>query len=138
MPTTVGRRERVDLPDFGLRRVRAKVDTGARTTALGVISVSIRGTDDGPVADVVVRRSRLGRLRRRTLPVLKTTWVKNSSGTSELRPVVETTVRMGSLEKRVRMTLTDRTGMSCVMLLGRSALSGDFVVDVSSKYLLGR
>ena len=50
--------------------------------------------------------------------------------------MVEALVRIGPIVKAVHFTITRRDGMICPMILGRSALAGDFVVDVSQKYLL--
>src|SRR4051812_42747847 len=126
MALTIGRKEHVDLPDLNLRRVKAKVDTGARTSSLGVVKLKFRGTETGPVVEVIVRRHEKGKRRRRTLPVMETCFVKSSSGETECRPVVELIARLGGVEKRIRVTLSDRSTMRHVMLLGRSALAGDF------------
>jgi hypothetical protein len=56
----------------------------------------------------------------------------------EQRPVIEATLRLGPVSKRVRLTVTNRSNMRFPMILGRTALAGDFVVDVSGKYLLRR
>ena len=60
-----------------------------------------------------------------------------TSGVCERRPVVETLLRLGPVEKRIRVTLTNRAPLRHRMILGREALNGTFVVDVSRKYLLG-
>ena len=52
------------------------------------------------------------------------------------RPLIETALRLGPVCKRVLLTVTNRAGMRFPMILGRKALEGDFVVDVSQKYLL--
>jgi hypothetical protein len=64
--------------------------------------------------------------------------VRNSSGTCEERPLVETMLRLGPVTKRVRLTITNRSNMRFRMILGRKALEGDFVVDVGKKYLMRR
>jgi hypothetical protein len=61
--------------------------------------------------------------------------VRNSGGVSEDRPLVETDLRLGPVTKRVLVTITNRAPMRFRMILGRKALEGDFVVDVSRKYL---
>jgi hypothetical protein len=68
--------------------------------------------------------------------VLGTVVVANSSGMRELRPLIEANLQVGPVTKRVRLTVTNRAGMRFPMILGRKALEGDFVVDVSRKYLL--
>ena len=62
--------------------------------------------------------------------------VKNTGGVSEQRPLIETTIRLGPVTKRVRLTVTHRSGLRFPVILGRKALEGDFIVDVSKKYLL--
>ena len=71
-------------------------------------------------------------------PVLKMVVVCNSSGMREQRPLVETTLRLGTVTKLVRLTITNRANMRFRMILGRKALEGDFLVDVGEKYLLRR
>ena len=69
-------------------------------------------------------------------PVLRTTVVRHPGGQCEERPVVEALVRLGPVEKRIRLTVTNRAHMRCRMILGRQALAGSFLIDVSRKYLV--
>jgi hypothetical protein len=69
-------------------------------------------------------------------PVVEMVAVRNSSGLREQRPVVETTLQLGPVLKRVRLTITNRSHMRFRMILGRKALENDFIVDVSKQYLL--
>ena len=62
--------------------------------------------------------------------------VRNTSGQTEQRPLIETTIRLGPVCKRIHLTVTDRSRMIFPVILGRTALTGDFVVDVSRHYLL--
>jgi hypothetical protein len=136
---TIGWREYVEFPDWGVRRLKAKIDTGARTSALDVIDYKLRETDGGVwVAELRLALHRKDRTRLKVVraPVLETVFVRNSSGGREKRPVVETTVRLGPVVKRVGVTLTNRARMRFRMLLGRKALEGSFLVDVSQQYLL--
>src|SRR5438874_5850649 len=96
-PHTIGWKERIDFPDWGLRRVRAKIDTGARTSALGAVYYEVRDTAGGQVVDLVLALDRRRPDRRVTLtvPVLGTAAVTNSGGVCELRPFIETVVRVG-------------------------------------------
>ncbi|HEX5271250.1 MAG TPA: RimK/LysX family protein, partial [Gemmataceae bacterium] len=61
-----------------------------------------------------------------------------SGGQEESRPLIEAEVALGPVRKRVLLTVTRRAGMRFRVILGRRTLAGDFVVDVSKKYLLGR
>lgn len=132
---TIGWREFVALPDWGIDRVRVKTDTGARTSAIHV--VDYEELDDGTARfDVVVRE----RPKRKTIhvraPLVREAIVKPSSGKRQRRPVVKTTLYLGGVEKQIEITLVCRKGMLCRMLLGRTALGNDFVVDASKKYLV--
>lgn len=137
-PLTIGWKEYVDFVDWGLKRVRAKVDTGARTSALDTVSYELLPSEDGLIAELrlALDRRRPGRIVEVRTPVLALTAVTNTGGTREERPVVEAVLRLGPVRKRVRLTLTSRAGMRFPMILGRTALAGDFVVDVRRKYLL--
>ena len=138
-PLLIGRREHVALPDWSVQRLCAKVDTGAFSSALEVAGYELHRDDEGRLlARLVLCLSRRHPTRETVVlaPVVKMVGVTSSSGEREQRPLLETAVRLGPLEKRIRMTVTNRSGMRCRMLLGRDALAGDFVVDVSKKYLL--
>jgi hypothetical protein len=136
----VGWKEYVDFPEWGVQRVKAKIDTGARTSALDVARCVVVERPSGSVArlDLALNRRRPDRVVTVEVPVLGLVVVTNSGGAREERPLIEATVRLGSVEKRIRLTVTDRSHMLIPMLLGREALAGSFVVDVGHKYLLGR
>jgi hypothetical protein len=134
----VGWKEYVDFPEWNLHHVKVKIDTGARTSALDVVSYELREVAGrGWVAELrlALDRRHPQRLTRVQAPVLQTIVVTNSSGIHEPRPLLETEVRLGPVRKRVRLTITNRSGMRFPMILGRKALEGDFIVDVSRKYL---
>jgi hypothetical protein len=135
-------KEYAEFPDWGIRRVKVKMDTGARTSALDVLSYALHPAADGSgsVAELQLALYRR-HPRRRTriqIPVLGMAVIRNSAGMCEERPVIETTIRLGPVSKRVRLTITNRSHMLFRVILGRTALAGDFVVDVSRKYLLGK
>jgi hypothetical protein len=135
----VGWKELVDFPDWGIRRVRVKIDTGARTSALDVLSYELRpGEGQSLVAELrlALDRKKPKRVLVIQAPVLRMVMVSNSSGLRERRPLIETTLHLGKVRKRVELTITDRSGMRFPVILGRKALAGDFLVDVSRKYLL--
>lgn len=129
---TIGAVELVTLVDFGLERLPARVDTGARTSALHVEGLTELGNGrvrfevgagaHAAIEAVVTRRAR----------------VRSTSGKLESRPFVTALARLGDLEARIEVGLVNRAAMHYRMLLGRSALAGRFVVDVSRRYLLGR
>jgi hypothetical protein len=141
MPLLIGWKEYVELPDWGIRRLKVKIDTGARTSVLDVAGYDLEEVPgQGLVARLQLRLSRKHpeRLTVVQAPVLRMIEVRNSGGVAEQRPLVETRVRLGPVSKPVRVTITNRAGMLFRMLLGRKALAGDFLVDVSKKYLIRR
>ena len=133
-PVVIGWTEYVDLPDWGVRRIRAKVDTGARSSALHV--ENIRELPRGIVQfDVVVHRERRDRHVRVRAHVTRRSRVRSSNGERSLRLFVSTTLRLAGIEKRIEVGLVDRAKMIHRMLLGRAALAGPFLVDVDHTML---
>src|SRR5262245_31486212 len=120
---TIGRKEYVAFPDWRIKRVRAKVDTGAHSSALDVLSYDLWQTDNGPCVRLrlALNRKRPDRYRIVEAPVLGMVSVCNTGGIRELRPMVETTIRLGPVTRRIRVTLTDRAAMRYRMILGREA-----------------
>jgi hypothetical protein len=138
-PLTIGWKEYLEFPDWDLRRVKVKIDTGARTSALGALSYELRQADgEGTVAELrlALYRRRPERVKTIRVPVLEMLVVSNSGGMRELRPVIEANIRLGPVTKSVRLTVANRASMLFPVILGRKALEGDFVVDVSRKYVL--
>lgn len=129
-----GWRERVTLPGWGVARVRAKLDTGARTSAIHVAHMDRLA--NGRVRFEVVFRERP---ERRTAwvesEVVRESVVKPSSGVRQVRPVCRVLMRLGPVEREIELGLVAREGMLCRMLVGRSALAG-VCVDPSRKYVL--
>lgn len=130
---TIGAVELVALPAWGIERLPARIDTGARTSALHVERLSELG--DGRV------RFELGEgAERRVLEaiVARRGRVRSTSGKLAGRVFVTANVRVGAIEARIELGLVDRGKMRFRMLLGRSALAGRFLIDVSRSYLFGR
>lgn len=141
-PLRIGWKEYLDLPEMGIYRLKTKIDTGARTSALHVDSLKIVETlpDGTEIAEVELGTDRRhpGRRIAARVALLGRVQVKDSGGHPDLRPYLETEIVLGPVRKRIRLTLTDRSGMLFRMILARKALEGDFVVDTSRKYLLRR
>jgi hypothetical protein len=137
---TVGWKEYLDLPGLGVYRLKAKVDTGARTSTLHVDAVRVLEVlPDGSERVVLDFRPDRRRPEWRVLAearVLRRVRVVDSGGHPEVRPVIATEMVLGPVRKTILVTLTDRSGMLFRMILGRKALEGDFRVDVTGRYLL--
>ena len=133
----VGWNEYVEFPEWGIRRLGAKVDTGAQTSALHVEDIEEIGRGRIRFDDVVhlTKRDRHFSVKAK---IVRRSRVKSSNGEYDLRYFVETQLRLGDVEKTIEISLVDRGKMAHRMLLGRSALHGDFVVDVSRRHLLDR
>ncbi len=134
--SVIGWREIVALPDWGIKRIKAKIDTGARTSALHVGEVE--ELPDGRVRFEVVVREK---------PELKTTMVeatpvrrskvKPSHGKQQERLVFRTRMIIGPVQQEVELSLVSRKGMLCRMLVGRTAVPEGVLVDPNIKYLHG-
>lgn len=129
---TAGWRERVGLPQLGLRALDAKLDTGARTTALH--ASEIHAYEDAGRMQVRFKTTGSHDFRRAELHSMRA--VRDSSGRVERRPVIVTRLSIGGRAWPIEVTLTSRATLSCALLLGRSALARRLVVDPDAKYLL--
>ena len=132
----IGWREYVSFPEWGVKRIEAKIDTGARTSAIHVEDVKrIRG--NRVQFHLVVSRRRPFKHVLIKSPLVRMSRVRSSTGHVQERFVVATEVSIGRVLKRIEMSLVGRDRMLCRMLLGRSALS-DFLIHSGRKYVLAR
>lgn len=132
----LGWREYLDLPEWGVSGILAKIDTGARTSALHVADLVEQ--EDGRIAfDVVIRRRNPEKSFRVVTDYVRTTRVRSSTGHSQKRYVIETDIRIGDHVKRIEIGLTSRHNMICRMLVGRTALEHNFLVDSSRCHVQG-
>lgn len=131
----IGVAECIDIPAWQVRRLPAKVDTGARTSALHV--ENLRELADGRVRfDVPLAAGRPERRVTIDAPIERRARVRSTSGEVRPRIFVSVRVRIGSIERSIELGLVDRRHMQFRMLIGRSALARAFLVDVSKTYLI--
>ncbi|MGH8274324.1 MAG: ATP-dependent zinc protease family protein [Gammaproteobacteria bacterium] len=137
MKTRVGWREWVGLPRLGVALIKAKIDTGARTSALHATNIEIYTTQTGNqrVRFTVwpEQRSRRGAVAA-TAPLKGERLIRSSNGAAERRPVVTTVVDIDGQQWPIELTLTSRDMMGFRLLLGRQALRGHAVVDPAKSY----
>ena len=136
----IGWREWVALPDLGVRTIKAKVDTGARTSSLHAFDMEefTRGTRD--MVRFRIHPEQRSSKREKLVEARVHEWrdVRSSSGESEERPVILTTIEIFDESWEVELTLTRRDSMGFRMLLGRQAVRGYHVVDPGRSFLNGR
>lgn len=135
--TTIGWSEFIDFPDWEIHGLKAKIDTGARTSALHVEDLKQLGPSW--VEFYVVLSTKGPQHRRRVrAEVVKWAKVRSSTGDYKRRCFVKTHVKIGSTLKEIELSLVSREKMLFRMLLGRKALEKDFLVDVSKRGILGQ
>jgi hypothetical protein len=135
----VGWKERLEFPDWGLRRLRAKIDTGARTSALHAERYTVEETADGPIVRLWLDLAP-GKFEAKEvcLPMVRLATVRSTTGIRERRPVIAPLVTLGPVTGPIQFTLTNRQRMRFRIILGREALAGRFHIDPSRAYLLPR
>lgn len=136
----IGWREWLVLPDLNIPKIKAKVDTGARTSALHTFWVDAYKKNHQPWVRFAIHPLQFNTdvVVECDAPVKDRRMVTDSGGHKQRRYVIETMVNMGTCAFASELTLTDRDTMRFRMLLGRTAINGRFLVDSSASYLYGK
>jgi hypothetical protein len=136
----IGWRETIALPQLGISKIKAKIDTGARTSALHAFH--IRTSDRRGKKIVHFQVHPLQRNSKTTVSaeaeLLEYREVRNSGGAAQLRPVILTEVQLGREKWKIELTLTNRDVMGFRMLLGRQAVRSKFLVDPGKSFIQSR
>ncbi len=136
----IGWREQLALPELGIPEVKAKIDTGARSSALHVFDLEAFQQDGRMRVRFKVHPYQ--RDTHRTVlaqaELIDQREVRNSGGYTQLRPVIQTLVELGEFAFPIELTLTNRDKMSFRMLLGRQAVRQRFLVDAGQSFLQSR
>ncbi|MDX5319894.1 MAG: RimK/LysX family protein [Bacteroidota bacterium] len=136
----IGWKEKVSFPEFGLVDIPAKIDTGARTSVLHCQSIEIIKRYRKSYVKFVLLDPQSPQYNGAefVLPFHKERKVKNSFGQEENRIVIETVVELYNKKYPIELSLRDRSNMEFPMLLGRSFIRRNFIVDVSRSNLSAR
>ncbi len=136
----IGWREWVGLPDFGIETIKAKVDTGARSSSLHAFDLQEferEGAKWVRFSVHPVQRKNTTTIQIEA-PILEYRSVRSSSGRAARRPVVVTNITLLGVTWPVELTLASRDKMGFRMLLGREAFRRRFLVDAGKSYTGGR
>lgn len=137
---TFGWREWVSLPELGISRIKAKIDTGARTSALHAFEVrpySEKGRDRVEFRIHPVQKDKTSVITC-TADVIDERVITDSGGHREQRFVIRTELKIGAHHWPIEVTLTARDDMLFRMLIGRTALKGHAIVNPSRSYVIGK
>ena len=136
----LGWREWIALPDLGIAQIKAKVDTGAATSALHALDIEpFRKGEAEWVRFTLqpIQRADTPRVRLEAA-LVESKRIRSSSGRLEERYTIRTAFAVAGVEAEIELTLTERAEMGFRMLLGRRALKERFLVDPGRAFQAGK
>lgn len=131
----IGQIEYVDILPEGIRQ-KARIDTGAETTSIGAFDIEYFERDGKSWVKFKVLQRSSGKTTEFTKRVVRNVRIKRHGAKNIRRPVIKMTLAMGSIKKKIEVSLTNRSKFDFPVLIGRNFLYGDIRVDVSSKFLM--
>jgi hypothetical protein len=134
----VGWREWIALPGLGVAAIKAKIDTGARSSSLHAFDINEFERDGAPWVrfDIHPLQRDAETVVRAEAPVLEYRHVRSSSGHLALRPAIRAEVELNGQRWPIELTLAARDDMGFRMLLGREAVRGRFTVDPGRSFVV--
>ena len=136
----LGSEEWCSFPELGIPAIKARVDSGAKTSALHAVNIApfVKNEVNWVKFDINPIQNNQKTVIHCEALLIDKRIVKSSSGFREQRYVIQTNINIGNESWAIEMTLTNRDSMGFRMLLGREAMSGRILVDPEQKYLLGQ
>lgn len=136
----IGWREWVSFPTLNAGNIKAKIDTGARTSTLHAFEVNFFEEERLKMVSFLMHPDQysMEKVVQCESQLWDTRWVTDSGGHKELRPIIKTEIQLGQLQWQIEITLTKRDDMRFRFLLGRAAIPKNFLIDISHSYLLGK
>lgn len=134
----IGALETCDLPGLNIFDLQIRVDTGAKTSSLHVDEI-IKERKDGKLGVGFTLHPDMYDVEKVTrcwAPISDVRRIKSSNGAVDQRLIIKTMMVMGSIKKEIEITLSNRSDMSYLMLLGREGIGKDFLVDASETFIL--
>ncbi len=134
----VGITELCDLPELEISGLHVRVDTGAKTSSLHVDNLQEfdKNKELWVSFDIHPDYHNVDKIVRREAKVKAIRSIKSSNAIKEHRYVIDTQITLGDDSWTIELTLTDRSGMTYLMLLGREAMQGRLIVDPELEYVL--
>ena len=135
----IGWREWISLEDFHVPKIKAKIDTGAKTCSLHAENIKLKkiGRVTYVYFDLFPKQHSKSHKRVKT-KLIDERYVKDTGGKKALRPVVKSKISLGEYKWDVEITLSDRAKMVHEFLLARTAIKNRFLVNVGKSFLIGK
>jgi hypothetical protein len=136
----IGWREWATFPGLGVEKVNAKIDTGARTSAIHAFRIKEKVVDGIPHVTFSlhpIQRRKIPEIFC-SVPIADKRVITSSNGQKQNRIVIKTPMTLGGRTWPIELTLTDRDEMTFRLLIGREALRNRFLIDASGSHRLGQ
>ena len=136
-PEIIGWRETIALPELGIESLAAKIDTGARTSALHVVDPRVIEENGGCWVDFMIPRKGRRPVKTVRAPLVDRRDIKNTSGEPESRLIIQTLLLIGRHRWHVEVSLANRENMAFDLILGRTAIRRrGILVDPGRSFVL--